>query len=426
MDRLKALFATARSRVPGLDHLIRAGGRYQADTGDRLAAGITYFFFLSIFPILLLTVSILGYVYGDQAPMKVTNALSNSLGPELTTQISDVLTNSKRAVGIVGIVGLLYAGLGFVDALRNGIRTIWHQNVQAGNFLVKKLRDSLTLIGLLGTIFGSVLVTGFLTGFTGTLLSYLSIDNTAPARLFTRLLSYAATLVLDLALFSYLFSRLPKVRAQFPRVLKPALFGAVGFELLKSIGGIYVARTTSNQATYGAFAVVVGLLLFLYLLSRLILFTAAFAVTAKGDSDVAPSGTADLVSAKKAGIPAAFVSGDPDDPPNLTEDGAPSPLRAHINGSTPSQDVETDVGPVQAAAPLASARRGPAQGGTSGRSEQAHRAPGASDQEGVTAVALPTEKQVVLAARATTVAGGAVVAAVGLHTLRTVVRIVRR
>lgn len=408
MDRLKALFATARQRLPLLDHLIRAGGRYQADTGDRLAAAITYFFFLSLFPILLLAISVLGLVYGDSAQTKVTDALSGSLPGGLADQIGTVLADAEVSAGIIGAIGLLYAGLGFVDALRFGIRTIFHQNVQVGNFLLKKLRDAVTLIGLLATIFGSVLVTGFLTGFTGTLLGWLGIDDTGPARLVTLVATYAASLVLDVALFVYLFTRLPKVRVRFPSVFRPAVFGAVGFELLKSIGGFYVARTTSNKAaTFGTFAVVVGLLLFLYLLSRLILFTAAFAVTAKGDSDVVPSGTSDLATAEKAGIPAAFVSGDPDDPPNLTEDGAPSPLRAHITGSTPPQDVEV------AKDALTSARRGPAQ------NDQ-------NDGDGVTAVALPGEAQVVRAANAVTAAGGAVVVAVGLHALHTVVRIVRR
>ncbi len=425
MDRLKALFGVARQRVPLLDHLVRAGGRYQADTGDRLAAAITYYFFLSLFPILLLAVSILGFVYGDAAQQKVTDALSGSLPGGLADQIGMVLAEAKVGAGIAGIVGLLFAGLGFVDAMRFGIRTIFHQNVQVGNFFVKKLRDAITLVGLLATIFGSVLVTGFLTGFTGTLLDYVGVDNTAPARLFTRVLSYAATLLLDVALFSYLFSRFPKVRVSFPAVLRPALFGAVGFELLKSIGGIYVARTTTNKAaTFGTFAVVVGLLLFLYLLSRLILFTAAFAVTAKGDSDVVPSGTADLATAEAAGIPAAFVSGDPDHPSHLTQDGAPSPLRAHITGKTPPQDagVSDQVAREGAQVPVrASARRGPPEGVPSGRIEA----------EGVTAAALPVaplpgEAQVVRAANAVTAAGGAVVAMVGLHALRTVVRIVRR
>ena len=91
-----------------------------------------------------------------------------------------------------------------------------------------------------------------------------------------------------------MFTRLPRVKTPLVKVLRTAVFGAVLFEILKFGGAYYVARTTTKgEATYGTFAVVVGLLLFLNLASRLILITAAFAVTAPYDSDVAPSGTAD-------------------------------------------------------------------------------------------------------------------------------------
>jgi membrane protein len=100
-----------------------------------------------------------------------------------------------------------------------------------------------------------------------------------------------------------MFTRLPRVSQPFRKVITSAVFGAVGFEVIKFAGAFYVARTTSKgEATYGAFAVVVGLLLFLNLISRWILLTAAFAVTKPYNSDVLPSGTASAsASAAQAG-----------------------------------------------------------------------------------------------------------------------------
>ena len=62
----KAALASARDKRPFLDHLIRAFGRYQADAGDRQAAAVTFFGFLSFFPILALATSVLSYALGDQ------------------------------------------------------------------------------------------------------------------------------------------------------------------------------------------------------------------------------------------------------------------------------------------------------------------------------------------------------------------------
>ncbi|MCW2605539.1 MAG: putative integral rane protein, partial [Frankiales bacterium] len=335
----KAALTAARRKRPFLDHLVRTVQRYQADTGDRLAASVTYFWFLSLFPILLLAISLLGYVYGDDAGGKVQDALGGVLPSQLVETLGTTLEEAKGPAGVVGILGTLYSGLGWIDALREAIRTVWHQNVLAGNIVVRKLVDVVVLVGLFATIAASVLATGLVTAFTGTLLEALGLDDNPVAAFFTVVLGYALALLADTALFLYLFARLSRVKNPVRRLLKGALFGAVLFEVLKVLGGFYVARTTSKgEATYGTFAVVVGLLLFLNLVSRVLLLASAFVVTAPYDSDVAPSGTASKEQARKAGIPEEFADHDPDDPPNVQEEGAPAPLQAAVQGRTPSQD----------------------------------------------------------------------------------------
>jgi hypothetical protein len=117
------------------------------------------------------------------------------------------------------------------------------------------------------------------------------------------------------------------------------MLGAVGLEILKVVGSILVARTTSNPV-YGAFAVVVGLLIWINLVSRWMLLVAAWTVTAPFDTDVPPSGTASPEAARKAGIPEEFADHDPDNPPTTVPDGAPAPLAAALQGETPPQDQE--------------------------------------------------------------------------------------
>jgi membrane protein len=110
------------------------------------------------------------------------------------------------------------------------------------------------------------------------------------------------------------------------------------FELLKRVGALYIERTTENPL-YGSFAVIVGLLVWINVVSRMFLICAAWTVTAPYDSDVPPSGTASPELAEKAGIPTEFADTDPDAAPALQQDGAPSPLAAAVQGVTPSQDV---------------------------------------------------------------------------------------
>ena len=353
MPSPKAVLAGVREKRPFLDHLIRAFGRYQADAGDRQAAAVTFFGFLSFFPILALATSILSYVLGDDAVGTVVREV-NAYAPGLAEQLGlkEILTDNKKAgaAGAIGLVGLLYSGLGWVDALREAIRAIWHHNVKEGNFLVKKAKDVVILAGLGVTVVLSIGISAATGAFTGFAFETLGVEKTFVATGLAKLVGFGLGILTSAALFLFLFWRLPKVQSPFRRVVKGALLAAVLFELLKRVGAFYIERTTENPL-YGSFAVVVGLLVWINIVSRMLLICAAWTVTAPYDSDIEPSGTANAEAARKAGIPTEFADDDPDDPPTLQEEGAPSPLAAAVQGRTPSQDVPEGRGSTAAAEP---------------------------------------------------------------------------
>jgi membrane protein len=401
-----ALFAAVRAKRPFVDHLVRTVQRYQADAGDRLAAAVTFYWFLSLFPILLVAIYLFRLVSGDNATADVRSGLSGYLPPQLVDTIAKTLDQQAGKAGLIGAIGLLISGLGWIDALREAIRTIWHQNVQAGNFITRRVADVLVLVGLFVTIGASVFLTGLAGSGPRFLLEQLGVSETGAAIAFTKVLGLLLAGVADIVLFLYLFIRLARVRTPLREVLKGAVFGAVGFAVLKLIGGWYVARTTSKgEATYGTFAVVVGLLLFLNLVSRLVLLSAAFVVTGPYDSDTPPSGTADTEHARKAGIPEEYADRDL----FLQEDGAPTPLRAAVQGKIPPQD-EPEGGSMETERSWASQPVPP---------QEEPAAPAA-----VPALdGLATARR---AARVTLVAGAAVLLAVGVHLARTLARLMRR
>jgi membrane protein len=393
------LLSRAREKRPLLDHLVRMVQRYQADAGDRLASAVTYYWFLSLFPILLIAVYVTRKALGDDAGSQVTSGLGPYLGQATAGAIAKVVQDSAGKAGLIGLFGTLLSGLGWIDALREAIRTMWHQNIRAGNIITRKVADVIALVGLFAVIAGSVVVSGAATAATNSVLSFLGLAESSTAKVVTIVLSYVLGALIDIGIFLYLFLRLAKVPTPVREVFKGAVFGAIGFEVLKLAGAFYIGRTTSKgEATYGSFAVVVGLLLFLNLVSRLVLYTAAFTVTAPYDSDVAPSGTADSEQARKAGIPQEYVGTDL----NVQEDGAPSPLASAIRQDAP---VERSWAAKKAADPVV-------------EPEPAVVVP--------TVAELPGEKHVVLAARAVTAASVAVIGAVGLYGAKTVVRVLRR
>ncbi len=311
-----AIFASARKRRPSFDHAIRAVGRYLADGGDRQAAGVTFFGFLSFFPLLALAASLLALFLGEEAVGTVVTQV-NSYAPGLAEQLGlrEILTKNTKAgiTGVLGLAALLYSGLGWVDALREAIRAIWHHNLQAGNIVVKKAKDVIVLAGLGLTVVVSVGVSAATGAFTGFALDLVGLEKTFVALALAKVVGIALGLLTSTGLFLFLFVRLPKVQSPFRRVLGGAVLAAVLFEVLKRVGAIYIERTTENPL-YGAFAVIVGLLVWINIVSRMLLLCAAWVVTAPYDSDVAPSGTSSVAMAFEAGIPPEDDESDPTDP----------------------------------------------------------------------------------------------------------------
>jgi membrane protein len=359
-DRLAGL----RERWPWLDHAVRAYQRYDADGGNRLAGAVTYYGFLSVFPLIVLAFSVLGYVLAGNAEARaefvaaVRENIPGLIGGRGGIDV-DRLIAAKTSAGLIGLAGLVWIGSAWVDVLRESLRTIWHQNVQAGNFAVKKVRDVVVLAGLGVTVALSLAVTAVVTAATSFVLRHIGIEEGIGAKLTARGVGLLLALLTDTLLFAYVYTGLPRLREPLRRVLRGAVLAAVLFEILKVVGTIYVRRTTHNPV-YGTVAVAVGLLVWINLGNRILLFCAAWTVTAGGESDLEPSGTASPEAARRAGLPEEFAASQAN-LPALTVQGAPAPLQAAVQGSPdayPPASTPPRVPGVRDATPPLGGRRG--------------------------------------------------------------------
>ena len=286
-----------RQRVPPVDHLSKALGRYLEDSGDRAAAGVTYYGFLCLFPLLLLVGSVVGLVVGSdpQAQLRLLGHLSDFAPESLAFQLVRLVTERAGITGALGLVGLIVAGLGWVDALRESLRAVWHQERHRGNVVVKKLHDLLILGGLGVAVLLSVAVSAVATTVTGQALTVAGVDEDQPATAaILRVVALALALASDTAILTYLLIWLPRQAEPLRRVLLGAMFGAIALEIAKYVGffyfGVLIQRGTDLYG--GALAAAFGLLLWINLAARIVMFTAAWTVTAPFREDVAPSGTA--------------------------------------------------------------------------------------------------------------------------------------
>jgi len=281
--RGEALVAELRRRAGWFDHLARAGGRYERVHSDLLAAGVTYFAFLGLFPVLLLVASIFGLFLAGDALLQqqlfdsIRQTFPGSLGEQLVHEVSSAVS-SAGVTGLIGLIGFLYAGLRTVDKLRIGMELIWKGAVEKSDVLRDNLQDLLALLALGGIGVVSLGLTGALTQETSRLMRLLGLAGEFGYGVLTWIVGIALAVAVDVVIFLWLLRVVPSLSHPLRRLLPGALFGAAGFEVLKVIGGYYLSLI-SNSVTASAFGGAVGLLVWINLVARFAFFTAAWTAT---------------------------------------------------------------------------------------------------------------------------------------------------
>lgn len=241
--------------------------KYVDDQGNYLAALMAYYGFVSLFPLLLLLTTGLGLLLRDDPELQrqvLESALTQIpvLGDEL---VRDPLRLPGGKALVVGVLGSLYGGLGVAQAAQNAMNAVWGvpRNSRPNPLLVRA--KSLQLLGTVGL---GLLATTVLSGFGRAAVTELGIPGLEVA---VSLAAVAANAALFVLAFRAATAR-PLRRSD---VLPGAIGAAVGLQLLQVVGGSYVSRVVNEaDATAGVFAVVLGLLAYLFLVGVLVVLCA--------------------------------------------------------------------------------------------------------------------------------------------------------
>lgn len=236
------------------------------DQGGYLAALITYYAFVSLFPALLLFTTVLGFVLGRHEGLRdrIVNSTLDQI-PVIGDQIADPAGFSgSTPAAIIGIAGALYGGLGVAVASQNAMNIIWAvpRNNRPNPIIVR--------------------VRGFALLFTVglSMIGLVAISVTAAAAGFSQmsqLITDIGQILLALLVFTFAFRYGTSRKLSIPDVLPGAAVAAVGWQLLQRFGGVYVDRVITRASTINSvFATVLGLIAFLYLASALIVFCMEF------------------------------------------------------------------------------------------------------------------------------------------------------
>ena len=264
-DRLDA----GQQRHPVFGFPLAVLYKYIDDQGGYLAALIAYYAFVSVFPLLLLLSTVLGWLLVGHPALRdhvLNSALSQFpvIGPQLGEpgQISGGVTGV-----VIGTLGALYGGLGVAQALQNAMNTVWAvpRNQRPDPFKARG-RSVLLLVTVGGALLGTVVLSAVSAG-------------AGAFGVGVKVVVLAASVAVNAGAFVLAFRISTERELTIGQVAPGAVLAALGWQLLQSFGAVYVGHVVkSATATNGVFALVLGMLAFLYITATLVVLCAVINV----------------------------------------------------------------------------------------------------------------------------------------------------
>ena len=243
------------------------------------AAALTYYSMLSLFPALLLAVAVLG-VFGQQSLIGDTAGYLRSAGAprETVDAVTSVLDSaqSQRGTAITALVfGLalsLNSASGAFGAVGRALNRVWRVDEGRG-FVRRKAADLLWTLVVLALVLVTLLLIFLGGGLASDALGLLGLGETAAD--VWRFARWPAALVSATLIYAIVYFAAPNVEVRRFRWITPgAVFGVATSLLASALFFVYVSSFASYSATYGAFAAVVILLVWLWLGNVVLLFGA--------------------------------------------------------------------------------------------------------------------------------------------------------
>ncbi len=258
--------------VPWLAFPLGVVKKFSDDQSGNLAALIAYYAFFSIFPLILVFVTILGFVLGGD-PALEHKVFDTALGQ------FPIIGNGQRSglsfhpltgsvFGLVaGTVLSLWSGLGVANAAQNAFNTVYGVSRADRPNFVRRTAHSLVLIMSVGV--GLILTTLLSTAVTGAGSIGLSLGVGG------RIVGAVIAIVLNTAVFAFAFNWLTVRDVAYRDVLPGAAVAAVAWQILQYAGTALVThKVRGASGTYGTFAVVIGLIFWFYLQAQITLLCA--------------------------------------------------------------------------------------------------------------------------------------------------------
>ena len=243
-----------------------------------LGAALAYYSLFSIGPLILIAITVAGFVFGDEAVRgQVSHQLSDLLGNEGAKGVEDMLVAAGRPTEgiiatLVSLATLVFAAIGVVVQLKNALNLVWDAKPPEGSGIWNFFRTyAISLAGVVSL--------GFLLLVSLLLTTMLSAVGTMLAGALPALLMQVASLIVSFTmtslLFAMMFKWLPDITIGWREVLPGGVLTALLFELGKFLVAFYIGKQ-GLESTYGAATSLVVILIWVYYSAQIVLFGAEF------------------------------------------------------------------------------------------------------------------------------------------------------
>jgi membrane protein len=286
-----------------------AGAKFWADRGTRLGAALAYYTALSLSPLLVVVVAIVGFAFGPEAARGgLVVQFRDAIGTEAATVVEQLVRNSAAAghgvvATTVAIAVLLFGASGAFSSLQSALNTIWKvpDSPETGGLWTVLKEELLSFSLVCGSAFlllVSLVLTAILAGVNSHIAGWLPASTGL-----AQVINFVLNFVLTAALFAMIFKWLPETQLAWRDVLIGAVVTAGLFSVGRYLIGLYMGKTAVGSA-YGAAGAFVVLLVWIYYSTLILLFGAelTFVYAQRFGSGVrTPAGT--LVEPRSATTP---------------------------------------------------------------------------------------------------------------------------
>ncbi len=253
-DRIMGL----RARHPAIEVGVDTLDGWRRHISGRNASVLAFFGFLSIFPLLLVATTILGFVLQNNEDLQ-RRILEGALAdiPVIGQQLQDdpASLNGSVWVLIAGLATALWSATKAFVALQGGLDDVWEIDVDHRDAMPRQRGKA-----LLGLVFiGGAQVAGFVV---------TTVVSEAGLPLGGRIAVFAGTVAINIVVVAAMYRYLTAAQASWADVWPGSIAAGIAATLIQQFGTMIVVRITSNASdTYGQFAVVLGLVTWLSLLA---------------------------------------------------------------------------------------------------------------------------------------------------------------